>query len=111
YPNSISSHDVWPLHFPHPCHSCRGQQVLCMQTAPWSAPARTDSLRLTLMRFQNDSGNAFAKRRKSLYAPAAATSYLPHRALQGEVLDQHPDLSRLGETDHVHELGDEAPVG
>jgi hypothetical protein len=32
-------------------------------------------------------------------------------ALQGEVLDQHLDLSRLGETDHFHELADEAQVG
>jgi hypothetical protein len=32
-------------------------------------------------------------------------------ALQRKVLDQHPDLSRLGQTDDLHELGDRAPVG
>src|SRR4051794_39290399 len=32
-------------------------------------------------------------------------------ALEGEVLDQHLDLARLGEIHHLHELAEEAPVG
>jgi hypothetical protein len=104
----LSFRHLHPISFPHEegicerfflqwtvptqAHCSRAGRVRCLSTdRSWSVVGGDDRASLDLAVVQEPVGFA--------------------GALQRKVLDQHRDFSRLGEADHLHQLGDESPVG